>query len=697
MQSLSRALAWLASIRLRFFFRVVFLLLACAIVALAVFVLREEKQQGFDAYREGFAKTADQIAARLRHPTGQLALLNPEAGGQHLTPLRPLLLPYAALDFDDPGKVRVAVETSGCLVQYPDDAAMCVAVGSRQWAGAFVYVAGRVNVDTLVSHRQGQRDLSLAHRMRVQLALRGVQYNWLAVFEGETPPEARAQRGRLTGFVERADGDYSRMRPQRDFRGWLWQSPECARPQEVPQGAADCAREVFYSLRLPVALLAEEFDTRRNTVWPPPDLADMRVSLALHAPGNATPLFDSNHDEARMVFQLDDLRSLLLPGESLMIRKVGSSKPGAELLRMVGTDDSEDPVSPLINALIRRLPVDAGTLKLDAQEFISTPGGRYELLLAGDVRNANRILARTATRMSWIVGALLLAIGIAWFLIELGIIRRIAILTRRTRAARQLATAAERLEQFDVADLRGGDELGILATNLHELQGRVREDMAREKIRAAQEKDMWHAVGHEIMSPLQSLLALHGSDEDASRRYLLRMQQAIRVLYGHASPSEAFETTQLQLQALDVDAFLQAIAQNAPAAGIADVRYTPAGAPVLARADEFPLEDVVTHVLSNAARFRLPDTPISIELARDAERVHIRIHNAGPQIAPDMLDKIFEYGVSDQPDSAAQGNRGQGLFVARTYMAKMGGTIAARNEEDGVSFTLSLMPAKDSA
>ena len=39
-------------------------------------------------------------------------------------------------------------------------------------------------------------------------------------------------------------------------------------------------------------------------------------------------------------------------------------------------------------------------------------------------------------------------------------------------------------------------------------------------------------------------------------------------------------------------------------------------------------------------------------------------------------------------ESAPQ--RGQGLFVAKTYMAKMGGTIAARNADDGVWFVLTL-------
>jgi hypothetical protein len=46
--------------------------------------------------------------------------------------------------------------------------------------------------------------------------------------------------------------------------------------------------------------------------------------------------------------------------------------------------------------------------------------------------------------------------------------------------------------------------------------------------------------------------------------------------------------------------------------------------------------------------------------------------------------------VSDQAESGANGNRGQGLFVAKTYMAKMGGTMAARNDGDGVSVVLGL-------
>ena len=211
---------------------------------------------------------------------------------------------------------------------------------------------------------------------------------------------------------------------------------------------------------------------------------------------------------------------------------------------------------------------------------------------------------------------------------------------------------------------------------------------------------MWHAVGHEIMAPLQSLMALHGDNGDPSARYIARMQQAVRLLYGQASPSEAFEATRLALQPTDLDAFLGEVATNAQYIGIEAVDYSPLGRPLMVRADEHSLEDVVTHVLRNAQRHRRPGTPIQLRAEADAQTARVMVHNVGAPIPEALLERIFEYGVSepavapDEPGSAdaalKAGQRGQGLFVARTYMAKMGGTVAARNCADGVEFILTL-------
>jgi signal transduction histidine kinase len=200
---------------------------------------------------------------------------------------------------------------------------------------------------------------------------------------------------------------------------------------------------------------------------------------------------------------------------------------------------------------------------------------------------------------------------------------------------------------------------------------------------------MLQAVGHEILSPLQSLIVLHPSADDPAHRYVQRMQQAVRVLYGQASPSEALAAAQLELAPLDLDAFLREVADNAQFAGIADVRYTALAEPVMVRADAFSLEDVVTHILRNADRHRTPGTPITLSLRVQAGQAFARIHNQGPAIDEALRSRIFDYGVSG--NTMADGEqRGQGLFVARTYMAKMGGTVSAANEEGGVSFYLAL-------
>jgi K+-sensing histidine kinase KdpD len=308
--------------------------------------------------------------------------------------------------------------------------------------------------------------------------------------------------------------------------------------------------------------------------------------------------------------------------------------------------------------------------------------------LNGDLRSASKSLSVVATRASWFVGAMLLAIFVVWLIIEVRIIRRITLLTKRADSLSKTVAGTKGWERFDVQDLRNSDELGVLASCLHDLLRRVREDVEREAIRAEQEKDMWHAVGHEIMSPLQSLKALHGNPDSQSHRYIERMQQAIKVLYGSASPSEAFQSSLLQVTEIDLVQFLTHIAENAPLVGIHDVAYEGPQTQVMVRADEHSLEDVVSHLLHNASRYRLPDTPITMTLIHNETVASLTVHNQGPAIPVAFLDKIFEYGVSDQPDSAAR--RGQGLFVAKTYMAKMGGTIAVANAKDGVIFSLTL-------
>ncbi|KQV52438.1 MULTISPECIES: HAMP domain-containing sensor histidine kinase [unclassified Duganella] len=660
--------------RLRIVLRMAFPLLAIATVGLAVSVLQQEKQLSYQAYENSFYKTREQIAATLRHPTGQLALLNPAAGQG--PGLHPVLLPYAALDFDDQAKVQQAISMAGCAAQYGDKGTLCVGIGNNPWAGGFVYVAGTFHSPPLAAHPLREESIDQSHRVDVKVSLRGQEYHWIAPFEQTGDPASGGIRGRLTGYTA-ADAGQPHARPVKDFRGWIWQSPVCA-----PDAAPDCTHSTFFSVRLPVGVLQDALFAKTKPTWPPEDLANINVSVAVLPPRGGPALLDTTRDQATPLFSLRDLESLLLPGETLRIR----TGQGKEVLSLSAASSNSDQSWHALLTLVRHLPVDTTVKALLTRTSVPTPLGNFEIELSGDARSVSDTLSVVATRVSWFVGAILGALLVAWLVVEAGIIRPISILTRRAdKVARSVKTAGA-LDEFDLSDLRGRDELGVLANCLHDLLRRVREDVEKEAIRAEQERDMWHAVGHEIMSPLQSLMALHGGEHDPSGRYIHRMQQAVRVLYGQASPSEAFQSTTLQLETLDLDAFLRDVAANAHCVGIDDVSYG-GGTPAMVRADPYSLEDVVTHILNNANRHRTPGTPIIMTLSTDERTASLAIHNQGEAIEPGLIDKVFEYGVSGQEEGA---NRGQGLFVVKTYMAKMGGTVAVRNVDGGVEFTLTL-------
>ncbi len=676
--------------RLRILLRAAFLLLALATLGLAVSVLQQEKQLSYNSYAAGFQKSAQHISATLRHPTGQLALLNPPRGDAPATALHPVLLPFASLDFDDQNKVQQAIALSGCLVQYGSSGNLCVGVGTNAWAGGFVYVAGSFDSARLVSHKTGDEILDQSHRVLVSVKMRGQEYDWIAPFEASPDNAARrgdtGRRGRLTGF-RAGDTGYRKMNPVKDFRGWIWQSAECNEGSPV-QADGGCIHNAFFSLRLPVGVLRDALFDGTRVVWPPPDLDKIAVSVRVLAPGTGPALLDSNSDSTVRPFALTDLKASLLPGETLRIKKTG----GAErtLIELIGAAPADAPTWRPLTSLIRRLPVESYDAPLATTEIIAIPSGRYEVTLNGDARSVSKSLSVVASRLSWFVGGMLLALLLAWLVIEIGVISRIRVLIRRADSVAKTVKGTGAADEFDLSDLRGEDELGVLASCLHDLLRRVREDVERETIRAEQERDMWHAVGHEIMSPLQSLMALHANGDGQSKRYLARMQQAIRVLYGNASPSEAFQASVVQVGELDLSAFLEHVAANAPCAGIENVRFIGGGQAVLARADEYCLEDVVTHVLRNAARYRVEGSAITLTLDAVETGATITIFNKGPHIEQELIGRIFEYGVSDQPDSGAEGNRGQGLFVAKIYMAKMGGTIGVFNQPNGVGFVLSL-------
>jgi two-component system, OmpR family, sensor kinase len=532
----------LSAFRRRIVFHGSFLLLALAVVVLAVTLLTEEKQRARARYEAGFRQTLSTLAAQLRHPSGQLALINADASPPSGGGLTPVVLPFSALDYSDPFKARQAVEMSGCAVQWPNDGGqLCVGVGNSAYAGAVVYLVADLVLPPAVARERGTLDLGVVSHAVISATVGDQVEHWVAPFEA--PGDARTSdgegglRGRLTGFRGQGDTLVKGSLPVRDFRGWLWQEPGCALPGE---SLPDCARRTLLSLRVPIEPWRKALFPRSTRQWPPADLQQTQLRLQWTG-ADGQRLFDSARADAVQPFSLQHLGSSLSGGEALRIDRLGGDAP-QPVAELRGQDKVAEAAAPWLTRLILKLPSADTRERVEGQETVNTSSGRYQLSLTGDFASVDRSLSAGATRVSGFVGAMLAAIALAWLAIEVGLIRRVAILTQRAAALRynmQDPQIERRLGELDVSDLGGRDELGILANTLATLLERVKEGARREHIRNEQERDMWHAVGHEIMSPLQSLMVLHNDAADPSHRYVHRMQQAVRVLYGTASPSEA--------------------------------------------------------------------------------------------------------------------------------------------------------------
>jgi K+-sensing histidine kinase KdpD len=192
------------------------------------------------------------------------------------------------------------------------------------------------------------------------------------------------------------------------------------------------------------------------------------------------------------------------------------------------------------------------------------------------------------------------------------------------------------------------------------------------------------AIGHEIRSPLQSLLSMR-FDNPAVEVKLARMTRAVEAIYQAASVESGLSSGQVVITEADLSVHLAGYVEALQEAGT-EVAYQGARSEVLANFDWINLEQVLDHVIGNAVRLKSADSTIRITLSKNENSVLISVFNFGSEIEGDP-DKIFQYGASQ---STAPENLGQGLFASRAIIRAMNGSISAKNEVDGVTVSIEL-------
>ena len=146
----------------------------------------------------------------------------------------------------------------------------------------------------------------------------------------------------------------------------------------------------------------------------------------------------------------------------------------------------------------------------------------------------------------------------------------------------------------------------------------------------------------------------------------------------------------LDLESVDFGAILlETVAHYGPQAEMAGSVLEVDVPSIMGRWDAVLLQRIACILLENAIKFGL-GKPIRVRLEASAETTRLTVQDRGIGIAAEDLSRIFgrfERAVS----SRNYGGLGLGLYVCRTIVEAMGGTIAAQSEPGmGSTFTIEL-------
>ncbi|HEX5760757.1 MAG TPA: ATP-binding protein [Thermoanaerobaculia bacterium] len=121
--------------------------------------------------------------------------------------------------------------------------------------------------------------------------------------------------------------------------------------------------------------------------------------------------------------------------------------------------------------------------------------------------------------------------------------------------------------------------------------------------------------------------------------------------------------------------------------------------PIFVDADPTRLEQALSNLLNNAAKYTPRGGDVSVTVERRRGQAAVTVRDTGIGIPPEMLPRIFDmFTQVDRSLERAQGGLGIGLTLARRLVEMHGGTIEAHSEGPGrgSSFTIRLPIAEAS-
>ncbi len=219
---------------------------------------------------------------------------------------------------------------------------------------------------------------------------------------------------------------------------------------------------------------------------------------------------------------------------------------------------------------------------------------------------------------------------------------------------------------------------------------------AEESLREADaRKDIFLAtLAHELRNPLAPIrTAAHVLESstltpdigEASRAIIARQVRHMAALLDDLLDISRISRGKLELKksVIDVGKVLEEAIESAQPLIVSkrhSLAYDPPGAPIPLEVDGVRLIQVMTNLLTNAAKYTSEGGTIALEVELEAEGLRLYVRDNGIGIAPAMLPRVFDM-FTQVAESAQEraGGLGIGLSLARGIVELHGGRVEARS------------------
>ena len=344
------------------------------------------------------------------------------------------------------------------------------------------------------------------------------------------------------------------------------------------------------------------------------------------------------------------------------------------------------------NAYLSATGTENQNIRLYATSFLNPFNGQPVVIVVG----------QTTTEITDVLHTFVYVIVIAMVaIIILAGIGGLFLAERALKPVQQITKTAQNIEGSDLSqriNVKTDDELGMLASTLNEMIGRLEESFNRQRQFTAD-------ASHELRTPLaimQAEATLALSKERAPDDYRksletisqesVYMSSVIGKLLFLARSDAGKE--QLTFEDVELKGLITGLASNIEAlAQDKGIKFAvDAHEELMVSGDKVKLRQLFINILENAVRYTPTAGHISVSLVKQESNAVVSISDTGIGIPPEHLPHIFErfYRV-DKARARADGGVGLGLAIAKIITESHKGKIEVESElGKGTTFRISI-------